>query len=246
MNKKGKNTIDNRLQKHLTPYFNEKGFVLSKKLFLYAKNEFEVFWGSRTDFESWLTFRPKYIVENERIIKILKKVFPDEVSYYTSLRVQSTRFAHEFGVYDFDDSPFNHSSGKISTYGYRICLEEEDAGMLEGTPIIYNVAPIIKDHIAFLEKVAFVYFEILSTVKGINEYFNNRVLTLSEEELQSETVQDSFQKEEVLSAIIAAYLEKDSRYTSIVAQYKKLYAKNNWYLKDINLLADWINENTIA
>lgn len=244
MKKKDKNKIYNRLEFFLTPYFKERGFELNKKLFSYIKDGNKISWGERADFENWLTFSPRYRVDNKETLEILKKAFPKKVVYYTSTRTQSTtNFAHELGVYDFDNSQFNFCSEGVCSYGYDICLEEEDAKVLEGLPILYNVEPIVKDHIAFLEKVTFPYFEKLSTVKGINEYFNTRVLSLSEEDFEDMNIVRSFQLEEVLSAIVAAYLVNDINLEEIIFRYKKLYIVSEYYTKDINQLVDWINEN---
>lgn len=248
MNKKDKKIIYSRLEEYLTPYFTNKGFALNKELFAYNKGGFEISWGERADFESWLTFQPFFYITIKEIQTLLRKVFPKKEFPVNTTRAQSTTdFAHEFGVYDFDDSQFNFCAEGVCSYGYRVCLEEEDDEILNGIPILYNVEPIVKDHIAFLEKVAFPYFEKLSTVKGINEYFNTRVLSLSEDIFKDDNLKektcDSFQKEEVLSAIVAAYLEDDERFNDIVLQYQKLYAEIDWYLTDINKLVDWINEN---
>lgn len=244
MNKIDKKNIYNRLKESLTPYLKSKGFDLHEILFSYVKDDFVVSWGDIADFESWLTFNPYFEVFNKEIIEILNIVFKGEEPSFISNRTQSTtNFAHEFGVYDFDDSQFNFCAEGVCSYGYDICLEEEDAKVLEGLPILYNVEPIVKDHIAFLEKVAFPYFEKLSTVKGINEYFNTRVLSLSEEDFQDMNIVRSFQLEEVLSAIVAAYLVNDTNLEEIIFRYKKLYIVSEYYTKDINQLVDWINKN---
>lgn len=244
MNKKERNIIDIRLQKYLNPYLDKKGYSLDKTLFCYVNNDFTISWGDIADCDIWLTFKPYFKIYNGKTVQILNDVFNRKKPVLTSSRVQSTtHFAHEFGVYDFDDSEFNSCSDGICSYGYRICLEEEDAKVLEGIPILCNVEPIVQDHIQFLEKVAFPYFERLSTVEGINDYFNTRVLSLTEEEFQDIMVIKSFQKEEVLSAIVASYLTKDNNLEEIISRYKKLYLISENYSNDINILSNWIAEH---
>ncbi|OBX25221.1 hypothetical protein A9996_10845 [Gelidibacter algens] len=138
-----------------------------------------------------------------------------------------------FGVCDFDCSIFVDLSDngiEYSNYSYKIGIDTD-------------LQPIIKDHIQFMEKVTFPYFEKLSTVKGISDYFNNRLLALTDEELKDRKVMKSFQKEEVLCAIIASYLENEERLTEVIDTYKKLYSTSEFYFNDINVLDNWIKDN---
>ena len=228
MNKEDRVALDKKIQKKLNPFFTEQGFQLDAKLFRYQKNNVFVFWSARAEFEDWLSYEPWFKIVNDHINKVFKKVFPERISYFSSVRMQNTvAFAHEFNIHDFNGRPYDIGIGTVRFYKYKIHLDT-------------NLNPIIKDHIEFMEKVTFLYFEKLNTVRGISEYFNKKLLDLTEKELRNERVQDRFQKEEVLSAIIAAYLEKEKGLYQIIERYEKLYSKNDWYLNDIIQLKNWI------
>lgn len=230
MNKKNKEAVYSKVHTLLDSFYQRNGFEYQSVPFSYKKNGLFVFWGASADYPDWSSFSPRFRVENNQTNALLKEVFPNQVAYITSLRVQSAEsFAHEFGVSDFDNSPYNHCN-KTCIYFYKIGLDTD-------------LDPIVQDHINFMEKVTFPYFKKLSTIGGINEYFNNRLLNLSEEDLTKESTMRSFQKEEVLSAIVAAHLETDTRFDEICSKYKQLYNSIPFYLDDINKLETWLREN---
>ena len=214
-------------------FYKKNNYNLNKEIALFYKETSEVSWRVRSKFEDFINFQPIFIVYEKNISKILEKIFPTR-SGRISLRSQGIQFARELNVFDFDKREFAvvlNGDYEYSTYVYKIFLDTD-------------LRPIVEDHIEFMEKVTFQYFKKLSTIKGISDYFNNRLLNLSDEDFQNEKIQDSFQKEEVLSSIIASYLEKEERLNLVIEKYKKLYSNNDWYLKDINILDNWIKENT--
>ncbi|UKN01175.1 hypothetical protein K6119_15705 [Paracrocinitomix mangrovi] len=238
MKKEAKLKIYSQIESKLIITYNQKGFRSKKIPFQFYRNGFTVLMGASSEYDDSITIRPSFSVKNETIQETLTQVnFPNRLLQLTSKRVQNSNFAHEFGVTEFDNSSFNfvgEEGLKYASYYYSI---EENT----------NLTPIVEDHINFMEKVGFRYFEALSTIHGINEYFNNRLLGLSDEFFENPTkkeeIGDSFQKEEVLSAIVAAHLEKDERYKKIVERYKKIYSNNDWYLEDIETLVEYLNQN---
>jgi len=230
MNKKEKQELYLKLHHLLKSFYELKGFKYKNSPFRYEKMGAFVFWGASADYIEHSKFQPRFRIENNEINKIFKIVLPNRIAYYSSLRTQNTKeFAHEFGIHDFDNRPYNHCMYGVCSYFYDIGLDT-------------NLEPIIKDHIEFMEKVTFLYFDKLSTVKGISDYFNDRLLKLSDKELKDKGVMRSFQKEEVLSSIIASYLEKEERLNKVIETYKKLYSISEFYLNDINLLDNWIKD----
>ena len=230
MNKKEKQELYLKLNHFLKSFYEQNGFKYIISPFSYEKNGAFVFWGAAADYVETSQFQPWFRIENNEINKIFKTVFPNRIAYHTSSRTQNTiEFAHEFGIQDFDNRPYNHCMYGVCTYFYDIGLNTD-------------LEPIIKDHIEFMEKVTFPYFDKLSTVKGISDYFNDRLLKLSDKELKNTGVMRSFQKEEILSSIIASYLEKEERLNKVIETYKKLYSISEFYLNDINLLDNWIKD----
>lgn len=235
MNKKEKQELYLKLHHLLKSFYEKEDFNYKKSPFSYEKMGAFVFWGASADYTETLKFQPLFRIVNNKINKIFKIVFPNRIAYFSSSRTQNTKeFAHEFGVHDFDNRPYNHCMYGVCSYFYDIGLDT-------------NLEPIIKDHIEFMEKVTFPYFDKLSTVKGISDYFNDRLLKLSDKNLKDTGVMRSFQKEEVLSSIIASYLEKEERLNKVIETYTKLYSISEFYLSDINLLDKWIkNQNEVS
>ena len=230
MDKINKDKIYDNIEELCNPYYLPKGFILKKKIMSYQNEGLSIRLGETSEHFDSITVNPRFRIENKLINQVLKIVFPQWVLHFTSTRTQGPIFAHEFGIIDFDATPYvfiGKYGIKNSIYNYSISADTD-------------LTPIIEDHINFMEKVGFKYFEALSTVKGINEYFNSRLLNLNEEDFSSEEVRRSFQKEEILSAIVAAHLEKDKRYTEIVDRYKKLYSEVELYLQDIEKLTEYI------
>ena len=231
MKKEAKLKIYTQLEAKLITTYNEKGFRSKKIPFQFYKNGLTVLMGASSEYNDSITIRPSFSVNNETIQEVLSRVdFPNRLLRLISKRVHNSSFANEFGVTEFDNSKFNFvGEGGLKYSSYYYSIEENT-----------NLTPIIEDHINFMEKVGFKYFEALSSVKGTNEYFNSRLLNLNKEDFSSEEVSRSFQKEEILSAIVAAHLEKDKRYNEIVERYKKLYSEVELYLQDIEKLTEYI------
>lgn len=225
----------NRLINNLfVNFYKKNNYNLNIETASFYKETSVVSWGIRSKFEDFINFQPIFTVYEKSITKILEKIFPTK-SGRISIRAQGIQFARELNVFDFDKREFAvvlENDYDFSTYKYKIFLDTD-------------LIPIIKDHIEFMEKVTLPYFEKLSTVKGISNYFNNRLLNLPGTDFKNEKTQDSFQKEEVLSSIIASYLEKEERLNKVIETYKKLYTDNDWYLNDINILDNWIKENRV-
>ena len=210
-------------------YYEERGFSLNKTTAIFSKGCLTVRWGVSSKGIDHLIFKPQFQISNSKIENKLLIIFPDK-SNVVSVKSQNLLFAEKLKITNFKNSKFVILSDNgigFSNYLYRIYSDTD-------------LTAIIKDHIDFMEKVTFPYFEKLSTVRGISDYFNNRLLSLSDEELKDREVMKSFQKEEVLSSIIASYLEKEERLNKVIETYKKLYSISEFYLNDINLLDNWI------
>ena len=230
MQKSQKEKIYSKIEELCNSFYLSKGFNFKRKIFSYEFEGFFVSLIATSEYPDKLIIQPFFILEHKEINVILKKVFPQMFRYFSSQRTQGLNFAHEFNVNEFDNSPYNFKGEvdiEYSTYSYEI---EECT----------NLEPIIADHIAFMDKVGLKYYNKLKTIEGLNEFFNKRVLDLEECDFSKEEIIDSFQKEEVLSAIVAAHLTKAPNFEIIVEQYKSLYLNNDWYLNDIRKLAEYL------
>ena len=70
--------------------------------------------------------------------------------------------------------------------------------------------PIINDHINYMKNVALPFFEKLETISGIDSFLNDRILlgdeTFFQEKERQNLLKKYFEKREVLSGIVSAYL----------------------------------------
>ena len=224
MNKSQKLALTEKVINTLAPLYAKEGFRLEKKKNNFIKGDFKVLWGVSSTHIDSVIFRPQLRVENGIIKKILKEVFPHSVGHITTARSQSTKLLDEIGVDDFSSNFITkHDDGSISYY-YDI---ENDA----------NLEPIVEDHFCFMNKAGFQLFNNMSTMEGINDYINSRVLTGTRENFLSEDRQSElkifFDKREVLSGVISAYMIKNPKIDQLLERYRILFEGNDYILEDI-------------
>lgn len=230
MKKTDEKSIREKIHMSITDFYEENGYILKKVTSTFVNNGFFIEWGPTSKYYSSLVFRPWFRIETVEIKEILKNLFPNEFSFNTIIRTQSSEFANEMGIKDFDYSLFNYRDENGTSYYYDICIETD-------------LQPIIDDHINFMEKVGFPFFEKMSTLEGIDDYINGRVLDGDKEYFQSEErqkeVKKFFDKREVLSGIIAAQLIKNPRLNELIERYKIMFERNNYILDDVNKVLEY-------
>ncbi|MEZ4885834.1 MAG: hypothetical protein R3E32_13965 [Chitinophagales bacterium] len=225
MKSKDKNILRGKVISKLYPYYEEKGFIFKKTIANFVKNDFWVLWGEASTHIDSLVFRPQLWVFNESIKSIMIKVFNNKNQLNSVIhRGQSNEFAQEMGIKKFKNSRYNYKSEGGESYFYNIEMET-------------NLSPIIADHIDFMDKVGIPFFEKNNTLKGIDEYLNNRILKLPWEILKENNLSNllvhPLHKREVLSGIIAAHLIENPRLKELTDKYIYIFNENNYILDDL-------------
>lgn len=234
--------IVERYLKYFEPFYINTDFTRSKKLSSFYKNGFEVILGPSATHPGSITLRPRFRVTNFEIQNILEKVFPAEIGLCTFYRIQDMDFAFECGVQDENiiHSQFNlFATGSLFTGGnggsYYYSIDEYT-----------DLAPILEDHRYFMEKVTFPLFDKLSSLEGIDSFFNDRILTGDMEYFMSEKRQmflnKVHQKREVLSGLIAAKLTNNLNISHLLFRYKSMWEGNNYILDDVDKLMLYFDE----
>lgn len=106
-----------------------------------------------------------------------------------------------------------------------------------------NFKNIVTDHMIFMEKVGFNFFKSLNTLQGVNDFINCRILNGGGDFFGSEDQQvvlkKFFDKREVLSGLISAYLTKNPEIDELLCRYRRLFEGNNYILDDVHKIEDY-------
>jgi antitoxin component of RelBE/YafQ-DinJ toxin-antitoxin module len=187
--------------------------------------------------------RPQFKIENERIKEIFIDALGTKESPLTILRVQNMEFAFECGVHDdkITYSPFNSlkpnedSINILSSGNYRYMIEEDT-----------DLVPILTDHQYYMEKVTFPFFEKMSTLEGIDSFFNDVItegdLPFFYSEYNQKFLQKIRRKREILIGVIAAKLNKRKNYEELLHRIKLLWEGNDYILNDFHKLVDYLEK----
>ncbi|OQD43420.1 hypothetical protein BUL40_06205 [Croceivirga radicis] len=235
MNKKLNQEIKSKVTDALSDYYINQGFKLKKSTKEFLKGDFSVFWGESSKGVDSVVFRPSITLENKEISNIQSVIFPESLKNNTIVRVLDLDFAEEFGVGDFE-SPFvdNHGlDGK--SYYYRVAIDT-------------NVEPIVSDHIRFMESIGLPFIEKLSSLEGIHEYINERVLKVDDallkiDEKQKE-LKKGYGKREVLSGVVVSYLLKRGDTNLLLKRIKLLFEGNDYVLNDVRKIEEYFKSQS--
>lgn len=232
MNKLETLQVRTKILEILTPFYMDYGFKPIVKLANFKSNDKLVLWGESSNHIDSLVFRPQLWIENRNIKKILKTIFPSQIGFMSVCRGQSIMLIEEMKIEDYSsDFIVKHSDGSRSYY-YDIGLETD-------------VRPIAEDHIGFMQKIGFPFFDKLSTLEGISDYFNYKILELNmDSELDDPWSSSTFtlDKRDVLSAIISAYLMSLPETNLLVERYRILLQKNDFILKDLEKVVGYFED----
>jgi len=235
-----KKIILERYVNFFEPYYLDKEYIKSKKLSSFSNNGFEVFLGPDATHPGSITLRPKFRLINIEIQNILKEVFPSEIGLWTFYRVQDMDFAFECEVYDdkITHSPYNlFGTGSMFTGGgggsYYYSIEEDT-----------DLAPILEDHKYFMEKVTFPLFEKMSTLDGIDNFINGRILEGDMEYFMSVKRQMFLTKvnknRPAFSGLIAAKINNKPYYDELINRYKAMFHYADYFLGQLEMLTKYL------
>jgi len=211
----------------LEPFYTSNGFKLNKSNGVFFKDDFEVFFGVTKKNIDAIYFNPELTILNREISSIHKLIF-DKNCLVTS-RLTSSRLANDFENYDYD---YLVEEGIDQGIGYKV----------ESEP---NISSIVEHHTAYMVKVGFAFFQKMSTLKGIHDFINSRVLKGGDpefmENLKQPQIARFFSKREVLSGTIAAYLVSEPEIEKLLNRYRKLFEGNGYILNDLEKVVAYFN-----
>jgi len=211
----------------LEPFYTSNGFKLNKSNGVFFKDDFEVFFGVTKKNIDAIYFNPELTILNREISSIHKLIF-DKNCLVTS-RLTSSRLANDFENYDYD---YLVEEGIDQGIGYKV----------ESEP---NISSIVEHHTAYMVKVGFIFFDNMSSIEGINGFINGRVLEGSELDFinhaKTPYIKDFFNKREILSGTIAAYLVSEPEIEKLLNRYRKLFEGNGYILNDLEKVVAYFN-----
>lgn len=223
MNSKDKKELKQGLYNSLYESYSGHSFKLQKTKGLFQKGEFTVHWGGPVVYSDSLHFQPKLSVNNKGVFRVLNNLFP-QAKNLTIYKVQGSELAHEMGL----SEDYN---------------EEEIFYKVESSD---DFKSIVADHMIFMEKVGFNFFKNLNTLSGINDFINCRVLNGERDYFRSEdqqvTLKKFFDKREVLSGIISAYLINNPEIDELLYRYRTLFEGNNYILDDVKKIEEYFTQ----
>jgi hypothetical protein len=223
MNSKRKKELIQGLLKNLNERYSSYSFKLQKTKGSFQKGEFTVHWNNIVVYFNSLHFQPSLSVNNKDVLRVLNNLFP-QAKNLTIYKVQGSELAQEIGL--FED--------------YK---EEEMFYKVESNDDFEN---IVTDHMMFMEKVGFNFFKNFNTLQGVNDFINCRVLNGDREFFESEdqkiALKKFFDKREVLSGVISAYLISNPEMDELLNRYRILFEGNDYILDDVKKIEDYFTQ----
>ncbi|MCO5277387.1 MAG: hypothetical protein M9911_05310 [Saprospiraceae bacterium] len=236
MNKHKKADLLKVIIEKLEPFYKLYNFKFQEKRVYFYKDEWLCFWGPASEHIDSLTFRPWFRLTNKKIKTILQLLFPDEIGgEITIVRHQSPEMLIELGIVGYQSNYIEkYESGCL--YAYHI----DEETLLD---------PIINDHINYMKNVALPFFEKLETISGIDSFLNDRILlgdeTFFQEKERQNLLKKYFEKREVLSGIVSAYLVSNPHLEELIHRYHLLWEGNRFILDDFEKVLNYFRENPV-
>lgn len=234
MDSKKKKELRNKIHQSLLPFYTSNNYKLVKKFGVFKKNEFEVSWGVKAEYPQEIVFRPGLRVSNDQIKKILSDAIHSENISLVTSRAAGAFLAQEFNVHDYDYLIAENGIDQGCTY---VISEETD------------LSEVVSDHVNYMEKVGFPFFEKLVSIEGIDQYYNSRLLELGLEGLENESLlqelNKTYTKQEALSGVVAAYLVRRPKFDELVDRVKIYFKDNEYVLNDLHNLVSYLKQNPI-
>lgn len=220
MNSKDKKALKEGLYNSLNESYSGYSFKLQKTKGVFQKGEFTVHWGGPVVYSDSLHFQSKLSVDNKSIFKVLSSLFP-QAKNLTIYKVQGSELAQEIGFSE-------------------VYTNEEVFYKVESSDDFKN---IVDDHMIFMEKVGFGFFNRLSSLQGINDFINCRVLNGKIDFFRSEdnqiALKSFFDKREVLSGVVSAYLIDNPEVDELLNRFRILFEGNDYILDDVKKIEEY-------
>lgn len=218
MNSSEQKTLRTKVHKALEPFYKSNGFTLNKNNGIFKKDGLEVEWGVSAKNVDYIYFTPTLCVSSNDINNSLHAALTGKKFGHTICQLAGYRLAQEFCVHEYDylgDNEDNVDNGTT----YKVNQET-------------NFDPIIADHVNYMEKVGFPFFEKVSSLEGIYEYLSGILF-------KKENANKIIGKREILSCLAAAYLLRSSNIESLLKKLEDLYVGSRYIYSDVQKIKDY-------
>jgi len=207
------------LYNRLSDEYLNHSFKLIRSKGLFQRAEFAVHWGGPVVYSDSLNFQPRLSVNNKIIFDVLSIIFP-HAKNLTIFKVQGCELAKEMGVPN----------------------EEKDEEVFYKVENSEDFKSVVDDHMGYMEKVGFKFFDKLASLEGVNDFINRRILEGDNDYFKSKNQQASlkkfFDKREVLSGVTSAYLTNSPKKNVLLERYRILFEGNDYILSDVQKIED--------
>jgi hypothetical protein len=223
MNSSEQKALRAKVHDSLIPFYDSKSFELNKINGVFNKNGCEVAWGVKAKNVDSIYFNPTLSVTSEDIKNVLEYIFGPEVDDITLSRLAGCRLAQEFGIHEYDylgDNEHNIDHGTT----YRV---DETT----------DLDKLVADHVNYMEKVGLPFFEKVSTLEGIHDFINDRILQATDD--QFEDIRRVYGKRDVLSGVTASYLLNKIKTESLIEKYYHLFEGSTYIFDDVQKIKEY-------
>ncbi|GLR19576.1 hypothetical protein [Portibacter lacus] len=215
----------------LEDYYSKKGMIMDKKHSTFSDKERKMYWYPRSKYLDSESYQPRLTLRFTLIQEVQDKILKN-VSNYTVTRTTGKKLVSDLEVkdikYDFKDK-FLMENGSHLYYIDQFASPEE----------------IVDDHISFMDEVGFNFFSNLNSLESIDQFLNSEIKKISIEDLSEDvikTLRKKALKQEVVAGLICSFLLDKDKGSDLVKKYHKIYAGNNFILKDINKVIEYYSK----
>lgn len=227
MNSSEQKALRAKVHNSLIPFYDSKGFKLNKTNGVFMKNGFEVAWGVKAKYVDSIYFNPSFRVFNQEIKNVLELIWGPETDEIILSRLAGCTLAQDFGVHDYDylgDNEHNIDHGTT----YRV---DETT----------DLSKVVADHVNYMEKVGLLFFEKVSTLEGLHDFINGKILQATDDKFDE--IKRVYGKRDVLSGIAASYLLQSPDSEKLIENYLRLFEGNTFILDDVQKIKEYFQKN---
>jgi len=221
MNTKEQNDLRQKVHKTLIPYYTSKGFTLDKSNGVFNKNGLEVEWGVSSKNVDYLYFNPILTVMNEDIRNSLQNILERKKFGIAIRRIAGHKLAQEFEIHEYDylGNDKNHIDHGCT---YKVDFESD-------------LSELVKDHLNYMEKVGFPFFNKVESTQGVYEYLSGLFFN------QADIIK-ILGKREALSCLISGYIINAKNIKETIRCLENTYRESPFVWNDLEKIINHFEE----
>jgi hypothetical protein len=227
MNSAEQKALRRKVHDSLKPFYDSKGFTINKTNGVFIKNGFEISWGVKAKNVDSIYFNPSFRIYNQKIKRVLELIFGPETDDITLSRLAGCTLAQEFGVHEYDYLGDNEQNIDHGTT-YRV---DETT----------DLDKLVADHVNYMEKVGLPFFEKVSTLEGIHDFINGKIMQAADD--QFEDIKRVYGKRDVLSGVTVSYLLNKLDTESLIQKYIHLFEGSTYIFDDVQKIKEYFQKS---